>query len=75
MQPSGAPVEHCAGIELAIARTAGYGVMNPARRPDDVARIGVMRAIHRHHVEEFDTSRKTSHWGKRKLNATNAGVV
>jgi hypothetical protein len=31
-----APVEYCAGIERAIARRPGYGVMNSARRPDDV---------------------------------------
>ena len=42
--------------------------------PMKFARIGMMQAINRHHVEEFDTSRKTPHWGRRKLNATNAGV-
>jgi hypothetical protein len=31
------------------------------------ARIGMMRAINRHRVREFDTSRKPHHWGKRKL--------
>ena len=31
------------------------------------ARIGMLQAIHRHHVREFDTTRKTTHWGKRKL--------
>ena len=30
------------------------------------ARIGMMQAINRHRVKEF-TSRKTTHWGKRKL--------
>ncbi len=32
------------------------------------ARIGMMmQAINRHRVREFDTSRKATHWGKRKL--------
>jgi hypothetical protein len=31
------------------------------------ARIGVMRALNRGHVREFDTSRKDTHWGKWKL--------
>jgi hypothetical protein len=30
------------------------------------ARIGVMRALNRHHVREFDLDRKTHHWGKAK---------
>jgi hypothetical protein len=32
-----------------------------------VSRIGMMQAITRHRVKEFDTSRKPHHWGKRKL--------
>src|SRR5438552_4655224 len=35
--------------------------------PTMFARIGVMRALNRDHVREFDTSRKDTHWGKRKL--------
>ena len=35
--------------------------------PTMFARIGVMRALDRGHVREFDTSRKDTHWGKRKL--------
>ena len=31
------------------------------------ARMGMMQAINRHHVREFDTSRKPHHWGKRRL--------
>jgi hypothetical protein len=31
------------------------------------ARIGMMQAINRHRVKEFDPPRKTTHWGKRKL--------
>jgi hypothetical protein len=31
------------------------------------ARIGVMRALNRHDVREFNTDRKDTHWGKRKL--------
>lgn len=29
--------------------------------------IGVMKALNRHHVREFNTDRKPHHWGKRKL--------
>jgi len=32
-----------------------------------VARIGVMRALHRGAVREFNSDRKDPHWGKRKL--------
>jgi|ERR1700738_179286 len=35
--------------------------------PTMFSRIGVMRALNRGHVREFDTSRKDTHWGKRKL--------
>jgi hypothetical protein len=31
------------------------------------ARIGVTRALNRHHVREFNPDRKDHHWGKRKL--------
>jgi hypothetical protein len=31
------------------------------------ARIGVMRALNRGHVREFDSTRKETRWGKRKL--------
>lgn len=31
------------------------------------ARIGVMRALSRHDVPVFNSSRKETHWGKRKL--------
>ena len=34
--------------------------------PPMFARIGIMRALDRGHVREF-TSRKDTHWGKRKL--------
>jgi hypothetical protein len=34
--------------------------------PTMMARIGVLRALHRHDVREF-TDRKETHWGKRKL--------
>jgi hypothetical protein len=32
-----------------------------------LARIGIMRALNRRHVREFDSERKPHHWGKRKL--------
>ena len=31
------------------------------------ARIGVMRALNRGYVREFNSSRKDPHWGRRKL--------
>jgi hypothetical protein len=34
--------------------------------PTMFARIGVMRALHRHVVREF-TDRRETHWAKRKL--------
>ena len=35
--------------------------------PTMFARIGVLRALNRHHVPEFNPSRKDHHWGRRKL--------
>ena len=35
--------------------------------PTMFARIGIMRALNRGYVREFDTSRKDTHWGKREL--------
>src|SRR5439155_22521696 len=35
--------------------------------PTMFARIGVMQALNRCHVREFDQSRKEHHWGRRKL--------
>jgi hypothetical protein len=35
--------------------------------PTVFARIGVMKALNRGHVREFNPSRKDTHWGKRKL--------
>jgi hypothetical protein len=35
--------------------------------PTMFARIGVMRALNRGYVREFDTSRKDPKWGRRKL--------
>jgi hypothetical protein len=35
--------------------------------PTMFARIGVMRALGRHVVREFNSDRKDTHWGKRKL--------
>jgi hypothetical protein len=32
-----------------------------------LARIGIMRALNRHEVREFDSERKPHHLGKRKL--------
>ena|SRR5258708_2700946 len=35
--------------------------------PTMMAHIGVMRALNRHHVREFNPDRKDHHWGRRKL--------
>jgi hypothetical protein len=35
--------------------------------PTMFARIGVMRALNRHVERVFDSARKDTHWGKRKL--------
>ena len=35
--------------------------------PTMFARIGIMQALNRHHVREFNTDRKPHHWGRRKL--------
>jgi hypothetical protein len=35
--------------------------------PTMLARIGVMRALHRNEVRVFNPDRKGTHWGKRKL--------
>jgi hypothetical protein len=35
--------------------------------PTMFARIGIMRALNRNVVREFNSSRKDTHWGKRKL--------
>lgn len=36
-------------------------------RPTMLARIGFMRALNRHAVQEFNPNRKDPHWGRRKL--------
>ena len=35
--------------------------------PTMFAWIGIMQALNRHHIREFNTNRKPHHWGKRKL--------
>jgi len=35
--------------------------------PTMMARIGMLRALNRNVVREFDSSRKDTHWGKHKL--------
>jgi hypothetical protein len=35
--------------------------------PTMFARTGIIRALNRGYVREFDASRKNTHWGKRKL--------
>ena len=43
---------------ILVARSGG---------PTMFARIGVMRALNRGHVREFNPNRKDHHWGRRKL--------
>jgi hypothetical protein len=35
--------------------------------PTMMARIGIMQALNRNVVSEFNSDRKETHWGKRKL--------
>jgi hypothetical protein len=35
--------------------------------PTMFARIGITRALNRHHVRQFNPDRKDTHWGRRKL--------
>jgi hypothetical protein len=35
--------------------------------PTMMARIGIMRALNRGHIREFNLDHKGTHWGKRKL--------
>jgi hypothetical protein len=35
--------------------------------PPMLARIGIMRALNRGHVRGFNSSRRDTHWGRRKL--------
>ncbi|MGY8680634.1 hypothetical protein Q2941_22955 [Bradyrhizobium sp. UFLA05-153] len=35
--------------------------------PTKFARIGIMRALNRDHVEAFSSGQKKPHWGRRKL--------
>jgi hypothetical protein len=39
--------------------------------PTMFARIGIMQALNRHHVREFDPKQKEPHWGRRKLARVN----
>jgi hypothetical protein len=50
-------------------QTAAHCVTEAAENggPVRFARIGMMQAINRHVVREFDPSLKDHHWGKRKL--------
>ncbi len=36
-------------------------------RPTMLARIGFMKALNRHYVREFNSSRNDPHWGRRTL--------
>jgi hypothetical protein len=58
------------GAERRARMADGNGSPAPGRThggPTMMARIGVMRALNRHVVREFNPDRKDTHWGKRKL--------
>jgi hypothetical protein len=57
--------EHTTPKVQAAARMVTEAAENNG--PMIFARMGVMQAVHRHHVREVDTSRKPHHWGTRKL--------
>jgi hypothetical protein len=38
------------------------------------AQMGMMQAINRHRTQEFDTSRKTTHWESESSGGTNDGT-
>jgi hypothetical protein len=54
-----APEWQAAMEALILVATHGGPTMFPP--------IGIMRALNRHHVREFNLDRKTRHWEKRKL--------
>jgi hypothetical protein len=60
------PVEEAALPEWQAAMEA-LMVVADRNGPTMLARIGVMRALNRGHVREFNPDRKDHHWGKRKL--------
>jgi len=55
-----AVLEWQAAMEALIVVAEGGG-------PTMFARIGVIRALNRHHVLEFNPKGKEPHWGRRKL--------
>ena len=55
------------GLEEWQAAVAALLLVVELNGPTMMARIGVMRALNRGYVREFDSSRKDTHWGKRKL--------
>jgi hypothetical protein len=53
--------------QLAEWQTAVEAMVVEHNGPTMMARIGVMRALNGHVERVFDSSRKDTHWGKRKL--------
>jgi hypothetical protein len=53
---------------MPVVLTAAELITSAAERggPIEFARIGVMRALNRHHVRQFNPNRKHPHWGRRK---------
>jgi hypothetical protein len=55
--------EHALPKVQTAARMATEAAENNG--PMIFAQMGMLQAIHRHHVREFETTRKPHHWGKR----------
>ena len=52
-----------------VVLTAAELLTNAAehRGPDEFARIATLQALNRHAVRTFNSDRKETHWGRRKL--------
>jgi hypothetical protein len=59
-------IKTTAAIQFNQGHKAAVLVAEPGG-PTMFARIGIMGALNRGHVPEFDTSHKGTHWGRRKL--------
>ena len=63
LAPAG-PANSCQQVFVA----AFYDIVTAAENGVTVvARIGMLRALNRHVEQVFNSSRKATHWGKRKL--------
>jgi hypothetical protein len=55
--------------DMPAVLTAAEMLTNAAeqRGPVEFARIGILQALNRHAVRTFNSDRKETHWGRRKL--------